>query len=198
MSKRLPGEKILGAGAVVSAALASMCCILPLGLGAVGLSGTVLSSFFEPLRPYLLALATVLIALGFYFSFRAQAEGEVCTTNSTTFSRASRPTLVVAALATVLLAVFPSIAGFASSGTDTLSLQVESNLVTLHVQGMTCESCAAGLRSELLDVPGVIDAAVSYEDRLAEIRVRQERAPNSEQLIKAVEKAGYTAEVEKK
>ena len=29
-------EKAAGAGAVVAAALASMCCILPLGLGAVG------------------------------------------------------------------------------------------------------------------------------------------------------------------
>jgi hypothetical protein len=34
-------EKGMAAGAVVAAALASMCCILPLGLGAIGLSAAV-------------------------------------------------------------------------------------------------------------------------------------------------------------
>ena len=58
------------AGAVVSAALASMCCILPLGLGALGLSTTVVAAFFEPLRPWFLALAGALLGLGLYFALR--------------------------------------------------------------------------------------------------------------------------------
>ena len=65
----------------------------------------------------------------------------------------------------------------------------------LQVDGMTCESCAPGVRSELLDVPGVIDAAVSYERKVAEVRVREERPPGVEHLLKAVKKAGYSATV---
>ena len=60
-------------GAVVSAALASMCCILPLSLGAIGLSTTAVAVFFEPLRPWFLALAALLLGLGFYFALRRPA-----------------------------------------------------------------------------------------------------------------------------
>jgi copper chaperone CopZ len=189
------GEKLAGGGAVVAAGLASMCCILPLGLGALGLSGALISAYIEPLRPFFLVLAGVLLALGFYLSFRAPRSGEVCSKGSTKLSRASRPTLLVAAVATAALAVFPSIAGLVSGGNETLAPDVESNVIVLRVQGMTCESCTPGLRAQLLGVPGVIDAAVSYERNVAEVRVREERAPETQSLIEAVEKAGYTAEV---
>ncbi len=41
MSELGTREKAAGAGAVVAAGLASMCCILPIALGAVGLSAVV-------------------------------------------------------------------------------------------------------------------------------------------------------------
>ena len=189
-------EKAAGAGAVVAAALASMCCILPLGLGTIGLSGAVASAFFEPLRPYFLAAAGTLVALGFYFAFRASRSGEACRSDSSRLSRASRPTLFFATLGTTVLALFPSISGLASGGADTLAPEVESSVIVLRVEGMTCESCAPGIRAHLLDVPGVIDAVVSYERKLAEVRVREERSPELGLLVQAVEKAGYAVVLE--
>ena len=193
MGRGISGGRAAGAGAVVSAALASMCCILPVGLGAIGLSGAVLSAFFEPLRPYFLVLSAVLLSVGFYFAFRKPAEGEACTSESSRFSRASRPALFVAALATAAFAMFPSISGFASGSVETLPPKVETSVIVLRVDGMTCESCAPGVRSELLDIPGVIDAAVSYERKVAEVRVRVERPPAAAVLLEAVKKAGYSA-----
>jgi copper chaperone CopZ len=195
-------EKLAGGGAVVAAGLASMCCILPLALGALGLSGVFISAFFEPLRPYLLGLAGVLLAAGFYLSFRAPRAGEVCAPASKTASAASRPVLFVAAAATAALALFPSIVGLASGGSEALpspspsaSSSIASSVIVLHVEGMTCEACTSGVRARLLDVPGVIDAAVSYRRKLAEVRVREERAPETASLVEAVEKAGFSAEV---
>lgn len=196
MSKRISSENAAGVGALVSAALASMCCILPVGLGAVGLSGAVLSGFFEPLRPFFLILAALLLAVGFHFAFRKPAEGEECSAGSSRLSRVARPTLFVAAFATAAFAMFPSIAGFASGGAERLAPEVASNVVVLEVDGMTCESCAPAIRNELLDVPGVIDAAVSYERKVAEVRVREERAPSPKLLIEAVKKAGFSAQIE--
>jgi copper chaperone CopZ len=45
----------------------------------------------------------------------------------------------------------------------------------------------------LLDEPGVIDVAVSYERKRAEVRVRSERPPEASALLAAVEKSGYSA-----
>jgi copper chaperone CopZ len=186
---------LAGGSAVVAAGLASICCILPLGLGVLGLSGAMISAFFEPLRPYMLALAGLLLALGFYLSFRAGKTREVCSTDSMTASRAARPTLFIAVAATVGLALFPSMVSLASGGQETLPAEVESKVVLLQVVGMTCETCASQVRTQLLDLPGVIDVAVSYERGVAAVRVREERGPEVHSLIEAVEQAGFTATV---
>ena len=188
-------DRVASVGAVVSAALASMCCILPFGLAALGLglSGAVVAAFFEPLRPYFLVLAALLLGLGFYLSSRTPSETEACSTGTSSVSRASRPTLLAAALATAALAMFPSIVGSASGDGDTLALETRTTVIVLQLEGMTCEGCATGIRNELLDVPGVIDAAVSYERKVAEIRVREERAPEVSLLVEAVERAGFSA-----
>jgi copper chaperone CopZ len=190
------GEKVTAAGAVVAAAFASMCCILPLGLGAIGLSGAMASAFFEPLRPYFLAVSAALLALGFYFSYRVPRNGEVCSASSSKLSLASRPTLLLATLGTLTLALFPNISGIASGASETPAPQIDSNVITLRIEGMTCESCVPGVRAHLLDVPGVIDAAVSYERKVAEVRVREEQGPEPQVLILAVEQAGYSAVAE--
>ena len=179
-------------GAVVSAALASMCCILPLSFGALGLSTTVVAAFFETLRPWFLTLAALLLGVGIYFALRRPARGEVCSTESRSLSRLTRPTLWVSTIAVLALALFPSISGIAAGGNEELAATTASKVVVLKIEGMTCESCTLGVRNALLDVPGVIDAAVSYDRKNAEVRVRSERPPDGSALLAAVETAGYS------
>jgi len=59
MVKGISDEKAAGAGAVLSAALASLCCILPVGLGAVGLSAAV--AWLDYVLPSVLALCIVIV-----------------------------------------------------------------------------------------------------------------------------------------
>ncbi len=59
-------ERLAVGGAIITAFVASLCCIGPLlfvvlGLGAFGAAAT-----FETARPYLLGLAVLLLAFGFY------------------------------------------------------------------------------------------------------------------------------------
>lgn len=67
-----------GIGAVVSAVLASLCCIGPLvltGLGVAGLGAAGLAfTLFEPYRPYLIGLTGLFLGLGFYVMYRKPAE----------------------------------------------------------------------------------------------------------------------------
>jgi copper chaperone CopZ len=179
-------------GAVVSAALASMCCILPLGFGVLGLSTTVVAAFFENLRPWFLTLAALLLGVGFYFALRRPVEGEVCSTDSSSLSKLAKPALWIPTIAVLALALFPSISGIAAGDNEELAATTASEVVVLKIEGMTCESCVPGVRTALLDVPGVIDAAISYEQKNAQVRVRSERSPETSALLAAIEKAGYT------
>ena len=87
----------------------------------------------------------------------------------------------------------PSLAGVAVGGSADLVPATDSEVVELRIDGMSCEACTPGVRTALLDVPGVIDAAVSYDEARARVRVRAERPPDHAALFAAVEKAGYSA-----
>ena len=71
---------------------------------------------------------------------------------------------------------------------------VESRIVTLMVEGMTCGGCAIAARKVLERLDGVTKAEVSYEQERAVVTYDPERV-TIEQMIAAVKKLGYTATV---
>ena len=68
-------DRLLAAGGVVGAVLASSCCVLPLALVAVGLSGAWVSRLtaLAPFKPYALAGTTVVLAAGFWHVYGRKA-----------------------------------------------------------------------------------------------------------------------------
>ena len=68
------------AGAVISAFLASACCIGPLVLALIGLGGTGLLIKLEPYRPYFTVATLAALGAGFWFTYRKPklVEGDDC------------------------------------------------------------------------------------------------------------------------
>ena len=97
----------------------------------------------------------------------------------------------LAAMAMVVaLAAFVSGAILAGDeGTATLN-------VKLAVRGMTCSSCVNGVRAALEKVPGVTKADVSLEKNEAAVTYEKGKT-TPEDLVKAVEKAGYKCSLKK-
>ena len=65
--------------------------------------------------------------------------------------------------------------------------------ITLHIEGMTCTSCAEHVQQALKNVPGVRSASVSYAQRQAEIEA--DAGVNVTPLVAAVAALGYRARV---
>ncbi|MBC7171003.1 MAG: mercury transporter MerT [Polyangiaceae bacterium] len=99
------------AGSIVSAFLASACCVGPLIFALLGLGGAGLLVKFEPYRPYLLALTFGLLGAGFYFTYRrprvaqaaSGADGAACECPA---PRANRAGKIMLWVATVLVVGF--------------------------------------------------------------------------------------------
>ena len=95
-------------GSVIGGVLASACCIGPLVLALLGISGAAFARRFEPFRPYLLVLTHALLGAAFYLVYRpVKAEcgpGEACEMPGT--SRAGMA-LWIAAVVVVLTTTFP-------------------------------------------------------------------------------------------
>lgn len=192
-------------GAIVAAALASACCILPVVFGALGISALGVAAAFEPLRPYFVAAAAIMLVVGFYYAYfrrayfrRARSEGAACDMRSSRGVRLARPVLWLATAAVVALGFFPSYAGLLageSSGTTVASETVSSRTLSLSVEGMTCEACAVGIERELASVGGVLAATVSYAEKTAAVVVDLNAPPSGKELLAAIERAGYRAAI---
>ena len=191
-------ERSALAGSLIAAFLASACCIGPLLLGTLGLGTLGFASALAPLRPWLLGVTGVLLVLGFYFSYRPQrakacAPGEGCATASSRTRQ--RVVLWISAVLALAVATYPGWgARPAASRPASASVAGATTLVILDVRGMTCDACAGEIEHELLRVPGVAQADVSFEQRRAEVRWSSSDA-KVDPLLAAVEKAGYQATV---
>jgi mercuric ion transport protein len=97
------------AGSVISGILASACCLGPLLLAFLGISGAAFARLFEPLRPYLLVVTYALLGGAFYITYRPQAEacgpGAACAMPRA--NRLGKAVLWLAAIVVVLTTAFP-------------------------------------------------------------------------------------------
>lgn len=72
-------------------------------------------------------------------------------------------------------------------------VKAEEDEVVLNVKGMTCGMCANAIKTALLECKGVKDADVSHKKAEAVVKVEAGKA-DVDELIQAVEKAGFSAE----
>jgi len=104
-------------GSVVSAFIASACCVGPLVFALLGLGGAGLLVKFEPYRPYFIVLTAALLGTGFYLTYRkpkaavaAGAEGAACACPAPRTNHAGRVMLWVATVLVAVFLAFPYIA----------------------------------------------------------------------------------------
>ncbi len=67
-------------------------------------------------------------------------------------------------------------------------------VVSLKVEGMTCNSCEIALKKSLTKLDGVKEVEASYKEAKAVVKVDPEKVAE-EQIVEAITKLGYTAQV---
>ena len=188
-------------GSILAALAASACCWIPLLLIALGVSAGGVGAWFEQYRWLFLGITAVLLGAGFYFVYFRKpycAPGSTCATPNFKLQRFSRVMLWVATVVVIATAAFPEYVGFLIPAERSGVMGAESEQVSttsLTIEGMTCEACAVHVRNALVNVPGVLDASVSYTQGEAKISVDKTSPPSARVLEEAVERAGYKAEV---
>src|SRR5205085_9153455 len=77
-------QRLMAAGGLLGALAASSCCILPLVLFGLGISGAWIGNFtrLAPYQPYLLAATLAFLGYGYWLVYRSSsrtcADGEAC------------------------------------------------------------------------------------------------------------------------
>lgn len=186
-------------GAIVAAIASSACCWLPLLLMAFGLSVGSVSTWFEQYRLIFLIVAGALLSLGFYSAYFAGRRCDPacgCDRRASRMQRVSRIMLWISAVFVIGFAAFPKYVGAFIGDNGASAVATGSDTVEFRIEGMTCEACTVHVKSELIKVPGVLGATVSYSEGNASISFDSEDPPATADLITAIEKAGYSGMVE--
>jgi len=180
---------------ILSALLASVCCVTPLilvllGLGSLGI-GAVLGRFHW----WFLGAALVLLTAAWrrYVQERKRCATERCEMASGTPTRWTLlvASLVVAAFAGVNVYTVASqrIAQAASSGAHSQNHLTEA---VIPVEGMTCLTCELTIESSLKRLPGVSHADARVAEETVHIHYDPARV-SPDDLIAAINKTGYKA-----
>lgn len=77
------------------------------------------------------------------------------------------------------------------------STQPSTDRVVLAVEGMYCDSCAAGIRSQLKRTHGVVAAQVSYKEKQAIVDYDSQKT-TPEKIVEVINNLGYKATVKNK
>lgn len=78
------GQKLAAAGGIIGALAASSCCILPVALFSLGISGAWIGGFTQlaPYQPYFITATLAFIAAGYWLVYRSSkiacADSEAC------------------------------------------------------------------------------------------------------------------------
>ena len=187
--------------AVAAAAAASVCCIGPLVLLALGVSGAWASGLraLEPYRPIFIVLTLGFLGFGFYRAYRAPAN-MTCSADGwcrgPRSSRASRVALWVMTPIILALLAFPFIARHLSGGASSKGVTVmDTKQAVLSVQNLTCGSCTAATRNSLLKVDGVKDANVTLDPPRAVVDYDPAKV-SLDALTRATADAGFPSTVQ--
>lgn len=188
---------LVSAGAILTATLASLCCIGPVVLLVLGLGGVGFAAAFEPYRYYFLGLTAILLGAGFFLVYRKPktecAPGDACEKPAP--RRGQKIALWVVTAMVAGLAAYPYYVGSGASADESGAelAAFEGGTIELDVGGMTCDGCAGIIQGELARVPGVEGADVSYDEGKAIVVVGQD-GPSEEEIIQVIARAGFSSE----
>lgn len=188
-------------GVVLGAIGASICCVGPLVLLALGIGGAWVGSLsaFDVYRPYFMVLTFAFLGYAFYRVYR-KPKAEACAPGSACeHPRSNKVNQISLWIVTVLalgLMAFPYIApGLASTARQQVQAG-HAETVALKISNMTCDACALTVQKSLENVDGVLSAKATFYPPRAVVQYDPAKV-KPEQLSKATANVGYPAEVEK-
>lgn len=209
------GRGIAQGTGVVAAFAASLCCLGPVVLVALGLgtAAGAVSAFFDPLRPWLLALAFALVGWRLVALHRrpaprlmpdeVPARGNKACNDPVTGTccpvdpahRKEKALTWGALVLVVLFAALPYALGHALPRTGAIdaTAAARGRTVYLAIEGMTCGACARTVEGSIAKVPGVLCSEVDLAKKEACVIVDPDRDPGDAALVEAVSAVGYRA-----
>lgn len=176
---------------ILSALTASVCCLGPLLLIFIGLGGLGLGAVLGRYHWYFILGAALLLGFAWrsYFRERKSCESNLCEMEGKKMTRH------VLALASAMVLIFAglNLYTYAKGGVADEVFQRKGVRASIPVQGMSCFTCEISVQSAVKKLSGVYQVKASAKDKLAIVSYDPQKT-NLDQIVSAINQAGYKAE----
>ncbi len=202
MDKKIKSDKRLAGLGLITALVASLCCITPvlaLVAGTSGLASTF--SWLDPFRPYLIGLTLFVIGFAWYLQLKPKKEIDCsnCETDIKPKFIQSNTFLGIVTGFAVLMLAFPYYSSVFYPQTEQQVVVVDkANVQTIEfsISGMTCTGCEAPINHEVNKLPGIINSAASYDNGNAIVEFDNSKT-NITEIEQAISATGYKVTAKK-
>lgn len=196
----MKSENISATGSILTAIVASVCCIGPTLLAFVGVGSLGAFISLESYRPYFIGLTILLLGFAFYLTYRkkeiACEDGSCKVVKAGKWNKIGVWTSAVIALAAILFPYFSVTPVATASVIDPPGKPIDYATALLSINGMDCEACANGLQASLSRIKGVKSAVVDYKEGSALMKYNPEKvAPAA--FVNLLTRAGYKSRIVK-
>jgi len=185
--------------AIAAAVAASVCCVGPLVLVALGISGAWISNLtaFEPYRPIFITLTFMFLGLAYYKVYR-KPKTQNCKPESYCANpkkdKINKAVLWSITLLIVGMFIFPNVIGALGSKPQTTTQTTQTNRITLEVKGMTCAACPVTVTKSLEKLDGVREANATFDPPEATV-IYDPNKVSIKQLVEATTNAGFPSAI---
>ena len=195
-TKNEKANKLAGAG-VITAIVASLCCITPVLALIAGTSGIAASfSWLEPFRIYLITITALVLGFAWYLKLRPGKTKEIqcaCEEDEKPSFWQSKMFLGIVTAGAVVMLAFPYYSDiFYPDGKKEVVIVKQNDIQTvrLNIKGMTCTSCNRHVEHAAMEVNGVLAATADYETGNAEVQFDNSKT-SKDDIIKSIDATGY-------
>ncbi len=196
--EKLKGSPLHG-GAI--AFLSSLCCTVPLIAVIFGFGGVPFLLRLTKFRPFFIALSLVVMAGALWWTWR---RNQSCCVTREQQKRLNRTLMMMTGVYVVVflglaygvpaLVAQVETSAIARNGIEMpVAGEVASNRIDVKVEGLTCPTCPASIRSLLTAEAGIQDAQVSYPEGTGYVLFSDNIT--KEEIIAKFTDAGYEVEI---
>ncbi len=176
---------------LLSALLASTCCVVPVGLAVLGLGSLGVASWIEAYHWHFTAAAIVLLSVAWSYFLRERSHAKALAAELPN----ERTTKSSLAFATAVVAFFLGLNVYAAIGGGRAAVPAiagadAGEVITIPVRGMSCVSCEYPIESNLRRIDGVLEAEASAGRSDVIVKTRH-GAVSLEAIGEAIRAAGY-------
>jgi len=175
---------------IFSALTASICCVGPIVLIALGLGGLGIGAVIGKYHWYFILGAILLLGIGWKSYFK---EKKFCDTRGCEMKDKgiTKNILIVASVVVLIFSGLNILTDVSGNGKE-LSTQ-EGTQLSIPVKGMTCATCEFAVNSAVKNVPGIYEVRASAKNQKVLVSYDPEKT-SLDEIIEAINKTGFKAD----